>query len=63
MSPGPLKYGKIGRGAELSVSTPDHYRPLLYVLGTRRDGEGTTFPIEGGDGGSISLPAARVAGR
>jgi 4,5-DOPA dioxygenase extradiol len=39
----------------LSISTPDHYLPLLYVLATRQQGEAITFPIEGMDGESISM--------
>jgi len=26
---------------------PDHYLPLLYVLGLRRAGEQISFPVEG----------------
>ena len=51
---------KLGPDARLSVPTPEHYLPLLYVLGTRQEGESTTFPIEGVDGGSISMLAVRV---
>ena len=29
--------------------------PLLYVLGTRQQGEGISFPVEGVDGGSVSM--------
>jgi 4,5-DOPA dioxygenase extradiol len=35
---------------------------LLYVLWTRRPGETITFPIEGVDGGSISMLAVLVGG-
>ena len=55
-----LEYEKLGPDARLSVPTPEHYLPLLYVLGTRQVGDGTTFPIEGVDGGSISMLAVRV---
>ena len=33
----------------------DHFLPLLYVLGASETGERVTFPIEGFDGGSISM--------
>jgi 4,5-DOPA dioxygenase extradiol len=46
----------------LSIPTPDHYLPLLYVLGTRREGERVRFPVEGVDGGSISMLAVQVGG-
>lgn len=46
--------------ATLAVPTPDHYLPLLYVIGTRTTSEPVTFPVEGVDGGSISMLAVRV---
>lgn len=50
-----IDYANLGRDAELSIPTPDHYLPLLYVLGASVDGEAVTFPVEGMDGGSISM--------
>jgi len=55
-----LDYEKLGPEAMLSIPTPDHYLPLLYVLATRQAGEVTTFPIEGVDGGSISMLTVQV---
>lgn len=58
---GPLiHYEKLGRDAMLSIPTPDHYLPLLYVLGTKQQGDDITFPIEGVDGGSISMLTVQV---
>lgn len=58
---GPLvDYESLGRDALLSVPTPDHYLPLLYVLGLRRAGEEVSFPVEGVDGGSVSMLTVRV---
>src|SRR3984893_9146297 len=57
-----IDYETLGPDAMLSIPTPDHYLPLLYVLGTRRPGEAITFPIDGVDGGSISMLAALVGG-
>jgi len=48
-----IHYEKLGREATLSIPTPDHYLPLLYVLATRQESELITFPVEGVDGGSI----------
>jgi 4,5-DOPA dioxygenase extradiol len=55
-----IAYENLGPEAQLSIPTPDHYLPLLYVLGTRQQGEITTFPIEGVDGGSISMLSVQI---
>jgi 4,5-DOPA dioxygenase extradiol len=44
----------------LSARTPHHYLPLLYVLGVQQPDESVSFPIEGIDGGSISMLTVRV---
>ena len=58
-----MEYEALGRDAMLSVPTPEHYLPLLYILGMRQPGEAITFPVEGVDGGSISMLAVQVGGR
>ncbi|HYO62406.1 MAG TPA: 4,5-DOPA dioxygenase extradiol [Pyrinomonadaceae bacterium] len=55
-----VNYESLGRDARLSVPTPEHYLPLLYVVATRRDGEQVSFPVEGIDGGSVSMLTVRV---
>lgn len=58
---GPLMdYEALGKDALLSIPTPDHYLPLLYVLGSQRQGESIRFPVEGVDGGSISMLSVQV---
>jgi 4,5-DOPA dioxygenase extradiol len=44
----------------LSIPTPEHYLPLLHVLGAKQLDDVVTFPIEGIDGGSVSMLAAKV---
>lgn len=55
-----IGYESLGRDAQLSVPTPEHYLPLLYVLGAQRPGDAVTFPVEGVDGGSISMLAVQA---
>ena len=55
-----VNYESLGRDAMLSAPTPDHYLPLLYVLALQRDDESVTFPVEGFDGGSVSMTTVRV---
>ncbi len=58
---GPLiAYETLGRDAMLSVPTPEHYLPLLYVIAMRRAGEQVSFPVEGVDGGSVSMLTIQV---
>ena len=53
-------YESLGRDALLSAPTPEHYLPLLYVIALRRAGEEVTFPVEGFDGGSISMLTVQI---
>lgn len=55
-----IDYESLGADAALAVPTPDHYLPFLYVLGQRTPGEPVRFPVEGIDGGSISMLTARI---
>src|SRR5690606_29065609 len=55
-----IAYESMGRDALLSVPTPDHYLPLLYVLGAAEEGEPVAFPVEGIDGGSVSMLSIRL---
>ena len=57
---GVVHYERLGREAELSAPTPDHYLPLLYVLGATTSEDSLSFPIEGIAGGSMSMRAVQV---
>ncbi|HEV7763918.1 MAG TPA: 4,5-DOPA dioxygenase extradiol, partial [Thermoanaerobaculia bacterium] len=65
-----IDYENLGHDAQRSAPTPDHYLPLLYILGTQSEDDAVSFPVEGVDGGSVSMltvklgparPAASVA--
>ena len=55
-----IQYDTLGRDAVLSIPTPDHYLPLLYVIATKRSDDAISFPVEGVDGGSVSMLTVRV---
>ncbi len=55
-----IEYESLGRDARLSIPTPDHYLPLLYVLGTKQASESVTFPVDGIDGGSVSMLTVKI---
>lgn len=55
-----IDYENLGPDALLSIPTPDHHLPLLYVLRTKQQGETIYFPDEGVDGGSVSMLAVQV---
>jgi len=55
-----VDYEKLGSDAALAIPTPDHYLPLLYVLGARQAEDPIAFPVEGVDGGSVSMLAVQV---
>ena len=55
-----VDYESLGRDAILAAPTPDHYLPLLYVMGLRRRAEVVSFPVEGFDGGSISMLTVQI---
>jgi len=55
-----VNYESLGRDARLAAPTQEHYLPLLYVLGLRRKKEKVSFPVQGFDGGSISMLAVRI---
>ena len=55
-----VDYESLGRDALLAAPTPDHYLPLLYVIALRGKNEKVSFPVEGFDGGSISMLTVRI---
>lgn len=58
--PSLVHFDMLGEAARLSVPTPEHYLPLLYVIGARRQDEPVTLPLEGLEMGSISMLSVQV---
>jgi 4,5-DOPA dioxygenase extradiol len=54
-----VAYESLGRDAVMSAPTPDHYLPLLYAMGSAGPEAPVTFPVEGVDGGSVSMLSVR----
>lgn len=48
-------YAAMGNDARMSIPTPEHYLPLLYVLGTQHEDEQVSFATDGIELGSISM--------
>ena len=50
-----VNYESLGKDALLSAPTPDHFLPLIYILALKREDDEVRFPVEGFDGGSVSM--------
>lgn len=55
-----VAYESLGPDARLSIPTPEHYLPLLYILALRRADDQIDFPVAGIDGGSVSMLTIRL---
>ena len=55
-----VEYESLGQDGVLAAPTPEHYLPLLYVIGTQQPGDEVSFPVEGVDGGSISMLSVQI---
>ena len=55
-----INYEKLDAEALLSVPTPDHYLPLLYIMALRKKNDKISFPVKGFDRGSISMLSVQV---
>jgi 4,5-DOPA dioxygenase extradiol len=55
-------YEKLDAGAPMSVPTPEHYLPLLYVLALRRAGESVRIPVDGIELGAVSMMCVQLGG-
>ena len=55
-----VHYDQLGEKAELSVPTPDHYLPLLYIMALREPQDDITFFNDNLIAGSLSMTSVLV---
>src|SRR5471030_1630813 len=56
-----IDFERLGEDARLSVPTPEHYLPLLYIAALQAKGETMAFAVDGYEAGSLGMLTA-VAG-
>jgi 4,5-DOPA dioxygenase extradiol len=56
-----IEWEKLGEEARLAIPTPEHYLPLLYVMGASDPSDQLDFPITGVEGGTISMLSVRYS--
>jgi 4,5-DOPA dioxygenase extradiol len=50
-----IEFERAGEHARLSVPTPEHYLPLLYIAGLQADAEAMAFAVDGYEAGSLGM--------
>ncbi len=56
-----IDFSRLGDDARLSVPTPEHYLPLVYVAALQSEGESMSLVVDGVENGSLGMLTA-VAG-
>jgi 4,5-DOPA dioxygenase extradiol len=57
-----INYQNFGEQGHLSIPTPDHYLPLLYMIGLQRDDDAMSVIIDGIELASISMLSVAFSG-
>jgi 4,5-DOPA dioxygenase extradiol len=55
-----IDFPALGDDAHRAIPSPDHYLPLLFVLGARRAAEPVSYPAQGFEGGALSMLSVRI---
>ncbi len=58
-----VDYQATGEMATLSAPSPDHYLPLLYLAALQEQSDEVRFPVEGFDGGTMSMLSVLLTSR
>lgn len=56
-----INYESMGQAAKLAIPTPDHYYPLLYILGMQEQNEEANFFNDVPVGGSLTMTSVKIA--
>jgi 4,5-DOPA dioxygenase extradiol len=54
-----INYRSLGQAGKLAIPTPDHYFPLLYLLGIQGKKEEVSFFNDKAVGGSLTMTSVR----
>lgn len=57
--PALIHYEQLGKAAQLAIPTPEHYIPLLYILGLRQPNEPAFFFNDQAIGGSLTMTSVQ----
>jgi 4,5-DOPA dioxygenase extradiol len=55
-----VNYGKQGKAFELAIPTPEHFLPLLYILGIKEEKEVITLFNDKAVAGSLTMTSLKV---
>ena len=56
-----INYNSIGKAAQLSIPSPDHWLPLLYSLALKNEKDDVSFFNDKTLGGSLSMTSVRIS--
>lgn len=55
-----INFEKLGKEANLAIPTPEHYIPLLYILGIKDETEELAFFNDKAVGGSLTMTSVKI---
>nr|WP_290936944.1 hypothetical protein [Haliscomenobacter sp.] len=55
-----IQYESLHKSAKLAIPTPDHYYPLLYILGLQDKNDPVHFFNDKAVGGSLTMTSVKL---